>query len=86
MVGQLLTEEIIKGFNEMLEDRKSILRVTFDEGIGRVKFISDELVLDSCTAYVTDTFYLLLNKYLKDRYDLSEVNYNNTRTSFWLIG
>jgi hypothetical protein len=81
----LLTQEIVDGFNEVLIEEGSILRVRFEGTCGYIEFTPDKYVGTSSPS-INEEFYVSLNTYLNKQYNLPEAGRNNTWSTFWILG
>lgn len=83
-----ITDDMIDGFNDILKDRESIVRIERNDYNGKsvhIVFREDELVN---TKYhplnVSDKMIRVLKSYFKNNYGVENLYFNNTRTSFWI--
>jgi len=85
MVKNLITNEMIQEFNEILIKEGSILRLDRSKGVmGSVNIVfqNDQYIKYNIAGGLTDKFYEKLNNFFRQK-GVWELNYNNTATVFW---
>jgi len=85
MIKNLITDEMIQEFNEILIKEGSILRLEKGKGtIGSVDIVlqDDQYIKHNSIGGLTNKFYDKLNYFFRQK-GVWELNYNNTATCFW---
>lgn len=79
-----ITDQMLKGFNEWLDNRGSLLRLERAEGrngVVDIVLMHDPLIKNDSLVYPTKEFYERLESYFGN-HNIT-LNYNNTGTTFW---
>lgn len=83
----LITEEMIDGFNDVMVDLKSPVRLKMSETIRSVHIIlNNDDFIESYIINLNKKFYSLLEDFFKNNCGLTKIEYNNTGSVFWSYG
>jgi hypothetical protein len=77
----VITEEMVNGFNDILQKENSIIRLKLIDNAVKIGLISDYLI-DNYTLNVSHIFYHRLETYFKNL-GINKLSYNNTGSWFW---
>lgn len=77
-------EELIKYLNDEMIRRESKIRFQKSSGLYSIEFSLDDGFIDSCILNCTDEFYTIVEKLIKEKMNISKIQWNNTGSTFSL--
>lgn len=86
-----ITKDMVDNFNNLMIDMGSILRLKIKEPCYVNIVLVDDIFLPPGTlgcSYTVDPsaeFYTIMESFFAKKYGVTEISYNNTKTTFWCI-
>lgn len=81
----LITEQMVKELNEVFAKKGSLIRFSFSDGKVYAELLQDEFISNPILN-LTDKYKEAIENFFKEKGFKEGVSFNNTRSTFWILG
>ncbi|GIN25506.1 hypothetical protein NSQ93_22385 [Bacillus sp. FSL W8-0445] len=82
---KIKAEELVDDLNKWIESKDSLVRFKFDRrtSLPAIDIIIKDKYIDNYFLNLSNEFYDVLEKYLKNNFGIEKVSFNNVGSCFW---
>jgi len=82
---KIKAEELVESLNKWMESEDSLVRFKADRrtSLPAIDIVIKDKYIDNYFLNLKNEFYDILEKYLKNNFDIGKVSFNNIGSCFW---